>query len=265
MENKISSFRNLANGLLAGEPTQIPEGWRQGRTAYGGLTAGLCLAAIERDFKDLPPLKSMQMTFVGPVPETPHFETRLLRQGRNVTSVEAKAISDDQVCGSGIFMFGAARTSSVEQSLPAPSLPEPESCHGLFPEHAIAFAPGFFHRFDTRLIQGAPPLSGADEAYVRCWSRHRDEPARTGMDSFICLGDVQPPAAMPTFKKMSAISSMNWHMNILVDDVTSAGGWYQVETAQSAAKNGYSSQVMRFWNRNGELIAEGMQSVAIFA
>jgi len=66
------------------------------------------------------------------------------------------------------------------------------------------------------------------------------------------------------FKTMGPISSMNWQMNMLVDDVSSDDGWYQIETILNAAAGGYCTQLMRFWNRKGDLIAEGMQSVAVF-
>ena len=34
----------------------VPSDWLQGRTAYGGLSAALCLEASLRTFTDLPPL-----------------------------------------------------------------------------------------------------------------------------------------------------------------------------------------------------------------
>ena len=61
------------------------------------------------------------------------------------------------------------------------------------------------------------------------------------------------------------MSSMNWHVNFLEDHVSTDDGWYLIETALNAAQGGYTSQLMRYWNKSGELIAEGMQSFAIFA
>ncbi len=257
-------YRQVADMIQAGQTAVIPDSWRQGRTAYGGITAGLCLAAAQRDFPGLPPLRTMQTTFVGPVPTSPIFETQRLRQGKNVTSISVTARGEDGVCATAVCMFGAPRKSVIAQTLDAPSLPDPDNCEAFVPEQAKPFVPVFFHQFDTRLIEGAPPMTGAKRAYNRCWSRHKDVTSRTEMDAFIVLGDVLPPAAAPTFKKMGPISSMNWQMNILVDDINSQDGWYQVEVNQTAAKDGYSSQPMRFWDRGGRLVAEGFQSVSIF-
>jgi len=88
--------------------------------------------------------------------------------------------------------------------------------------------------------------------------------SREGIESLLCIGDVLPPAAIPMFNKMGPISSINWMFNILTDTPVTEDGWWQVETRLTAARDGYSSQVTRFWNTNGNLVAEGMQAVAIF-
>ena len=38
-----------------------------------------------------------------------------------------------------------------------------------------------------------------------------------------------------------------------------------METQLTAGNGGYSSQVMRVWNTDGNMVADGMQSVIIFA
>jgi len=83
-------FNEIAAAMVPdakGFRAEIPESWRQGRTAYGGLTAGLSLIAAQKQFPDLPPFRSVTVNFIGPVSGDPVFTSRLLRQGRNVTSV----------------------------------------------------------------------------------------------------------------------------------------------------------------------------------
>jgi len=242
----------------------IPEGWRQGRTAYGGLTAGLSLVAAQKQFPDTPPFRSATINFIGPVTGEPVFTSRLLRRGRNVTSVETEGRVDDKVISNCTFIFGGLRQSSVSVDCPAPSASKPGDCEPFTPPGAEGFVPGFFNRFDTRLIAGARPMSGASEGYIRTWSRHADPASRSGMASLLTVGDVLPPAAAPLFKQFGAISSVNWIFTVLTDDPQTEEGWWQVETKLSAAAGGYSSQVMRIWNTEGQLVAEGMQCVAIF-
>lgn len=266
-DTPMSGFNDIATSMTkyeGGWRGTIPENWRQGRTAYGGLTAGLSLVAALKDFTNLPPLRSAVFNFIGPVTDDPVFSSRLLRKGRNVTSVETEGRIGEDTISTATFIFGAARESDLSVKHPAPPAPPPEDCEAFTPEFARDFVPIFFHNFDTRLIAGARPMSGAKEGYIRTWSRHHDEASRDSMTSFVTLGDVLPPAALPMFTKMGPVSSVNWMLNILVDDPVTTDGWWHVETTLTAASGGYASQVMRYWNTDGVLVAEGMQAVAIF-
>ena len=263
----MTGFNDLAKAVTANEDgygSTIPDNWRQGRTAYGGLTAGLSLIAAQNQFPDLPPLRSVVVNFIGPVTEDPVFSSRLLRQGRNVTSVETEAKIGPGTVATSTFVFGAARESDLSVQCPAPDAPKPADCELFTPEFARDFVPVFFHNFDTRLIAGARPMSGAKEGYIRTWSRHIDPESRSGMASLLTLGDVLPPAALPMLNKMGPVSSVNWMFNVLVDNPATEDGWWHVETSLTAAGGGYASQVMRYWNTDGVLVAEGMQAVAIF-
>ena len=261
----MTGFKAIAAEMRGNDTmtAQIPESWRQGRTAYGGLTTGLALSAVMTAFPGLPPLRSVQMTFVGPVTVDPVFTPVILRRGRNVTSVRVDASIDAQIVATAVFIFGGARESTVSAECPAPDAPPPEACEPFTPPEIENLVPSFFLRFDTRLVAGARPTSGAKEGYIRVWSRHKDEASRDGAASFLTIGDVLPPAAMPTFKTFGPVRSVNWQVNVL-RPITTENGWWHVETRQTAAQDGYSSQVMRYWNTNGNLVAEGMQSVAIF-
>lgn len=241
----------------------IPPNWKQGRTMYGGLTAALMLAAARQRFDDLPPLRSALINFVGPVTDSPLLTANLERKGRNVTSISAGAHIGDQAVGRADFLFGAARSSKINVVFPAPDAMAPDEAELFTPEAEGKLVPHFFHNFDTRLIAGARPMMG-DEGYIRTWSRHKDAASRTGIESLLCIGDVLPPAAMPLMRKFSPVSSMSWMFNLLTDTPQTEDGWWHVESRLTAAQGGYSSQVMRIWNTDGELVVEGMQSIAIF-
>ena len=241
----------------------IPAHWKQGRTAYGGLTAALMLAGAQETFVELPPLRSALINFVGPVTDSPRLTATLERKGRNVTSVSAGAHIGAQAVGRAEFLFGAARSSNITIGFPAPPADTPEACELFTPDAARDMVPQFFHNFETRLIDGARPMMG-EEGYIRTWSRHKDPASRDGVDSLLCIGDVLPPAAMPLMRKFAPVSSMSWIFNLLTDNPQTDDGWWHVESRLTAAGGGYSSQVMRVWNTDGELVVEGMQSIAIF-
>ena len=253
-----------------GDLFPIPDNWRQGRTTYGGITAGLSLASAlkmaerDHDLPDgLPPLRSATINFIGPVTQDPICKPRLLRRGRNVTSAFVELVADDTVVANSTLFFGNARPSSVAETIPAPDAPSPDECELFTPSATRDLVPVFFHNFDTRLIAGGRPLAGIQEAYIRTWSRHHDPQARTGITAFLTLADVLPPAALAKSKIFAPISTVNWLITMINEPHTD-DGWYQIEIRQSAAAGGYSSQHMRFWNTQGTLIAEALQSVAVF-
>jgi len=246
-----------------GYRVDIPANWRQGRTAYGGLTSALMLAGAAERFDDLPPLRSALINFVGPVTDSPLLTANLERKGRNVTSVSAGAHIGDQAVGRAEFLFGAGRASKINVDFPAPEAIPPDDAHPFTPEAAHGMVPTFFHNFDTRLIAGARPMMG-EEGYIRTWSRHADPASRDGVEPLLCIGDVLPPAAMPLMRAFAPVSSMSWIFNLLTDNPQTEDGWWHIESRLTAARGGYSSQVMRIWNTAGELVVEGMQSIAIF-
>ena len=72
----MTGFNEIAQSMMQeGEGYRgiIPAGWRQGRTAYGGLTAGLSLAAARKQFPEAPPFRSATINFIGPVTGDPVF------------------------------------------------------------------------------------------------------------------------------------------------------------------------------------------------
>jgi acyl-CoA thioesterase len=256
----LENFHNTSRGWTL----DVTDNWKQGRTLYGGLTAGLCYEAVVRDHPNLPPLRSLQIGFIGPVTENPLIATRLLRQGRNVTAIQADMYNGEQLVATATFLFGQSRESMLTVEYPAPDASSPADTAPFFPEAAAAFLPPFTQNFDIRLIEGSRPMMGAKRGYMRTWARHKDAASREGLSSFITIGDVMPPAALPMFTQMGPVSSMNWQVNILKDVCETKDGWWHIELALTAAQGGYSSQIMRYWTPSGELFAEATQSVTIF-
>jgi len=262
-----AGFRDIADGLAQtseGLKANIPENWRQGRTAYGGMSAALALEAVLKSHPDLPPLRSALVNFTGPVPADPVYRSEILRQGRNVTTIEAKGYDGEAPVINVVFSFGASRDSELSVEFPASESPSPEDCEPYTPENLKGFVPVFFQQFDTRLIEGGRPVTAQKEGYIHVWSRHQHEASRDGLASLFCIGDVLPPGALPMLKTPGPVSSMTWIFNILSDNPSTKDGWWQIKTRLTAAQGGYSTQVMRIWNTAGELVAEGMQSVTIF-
>jgi acyl-CoA thioesterase len=255
------TFQTLADQAAIRSP-DLPESWKQGRTAYGGLSAALLLARARGDHPELPPLRSALVNFTAPVTASPDIRTEVLRQGRNVTTIYARADVEERAVCTATFSFGLSRESHLSVECAAPDSPAPDQCTP-YTKDDSAFVPLFLRNFETRLIEGTRPMEGGTKGYLRMWARHSDPASRNGETSLLCLADILPPATFPIMKKMGPVSSMTWICNFLREPTTQ-DGWYMVDADLTAAREGYSSQVMRIWNTDGELVVEGMQSITIF-
>ena len=240
----------------------IPEEWMQGRTTYGGLSAALCLETALRAFPDAPPLRSAMVSFIGPAGGPVTGRAKMLRQGKSVTFVEAEVSGEKGVATRCAFAFGQARNSQWNRTFTAkPDLPPPDECERFIPEGE---GPAFGQHFEARLARGGRPRTGSKSHDHFIWVRHRDESAK-GVVGLLALADMLPPALIPMMTELSPISSMTWMVNILRDAPKTRDGWWLLEARAEHVEAGYLSQDMLVWNRDGELVIAGRQSVAIFS
>ena len=83
------------------------------------------------------------------------------------------------------------------------------------------------------------------------------------MVELMAIADALPPGVMPLLRA-GPVSSMTWLVNLLTPAPTTRDGWWLVRSAGNYAENGCSSQDMGVWNADGEPVARGMQSSALF-
>lgn len=241
----------------------IPDSWMQGRTTYGGLTAALSLQGALRLVDDIP-IRSAQVAFVGPVGGDIKIRPTLLRRGKNTAFVSVDVVAESGVTAQSIFAFGARRKSSLHfDDMPKPKTRAPEEIESFF--NADGPRPGFTQNFDMLIENGARPISGSKEKSIGLWMRHLDPDTPQDATAVLAIGDAPPPAAMSMLAVPSRISSMTWMAEFMTDDITTdAAGWYFAQHTAQLAKDGYSSQSMRLWNRDGEPILVGRQTIAVF-
>ncbi len=243
--------------------TAIPETWMQGRTAYGGLTAALCLDAALPVSNGLP-VRAVQVAFVGPVNGAVICKPEVLRQGKNTVFASVRMVGADGVLAETIITFGAPRASTLDfMHLPPPAVPGPEASGSYFGRQGKG--PAFAANFDLLLAGGHPPMSGAPEADVSIWMRHKDPEAPANSVSLLALADAPPPAAMSMFTQPGRISSMTWMAEFLAETIEIEDRWFLARHTAQTARNGYSSQQMLMWNKAGTPMMIGRQTIAVFA
>lgn len=252
----LSSF-DARDGLL------LPDSWRQGRTAYGGIVTALGIqAAVQAHAGVLPPLRAVQVNFIGPAVGQLAFQAQVLREGKSVVSMGVDVTADGVLAARLMGVFGRARESAITHDFgDFPAVPGPAQCRELNAA-AAPFVPAFLQNFQLKPAGGAMPVSGAAYPEQMAWLRHRDA---TGVDpaiALVAMGDAMPPAAFTAFHAPAPISSINWSFELL--DPAPAGEWFLLRSLSQHARDGYSSQDMQVWDERQQLVMRGRQSVAIF-
>lgn len=256
-------LRERADTSPGGAPVfVVPESWRQGRSTFGGLTAAIALRGVLVRHAALPPLRSAQITFVGPAAGRLRVESHVLRRGRAVTFVEASVVGEEALSARALFVFGSARPSSLDDRfVHPPEVPPPEACpSGL----EAGEGPVFAQHFERRLAAGELPFSGGAGHAHATWIRHVD-PEADDVVALLAVADMPPPGISPRLRERVPLSSMSWLVNLASAAPRSEDGWWLVRCAADDAADGYTSQDMAVWNRAGELSLTSRQLLAIFA
>ena len=254
----IAEILAAATPIEGGFRATIPTDWLQGRTSYGGLSAALALHAAMLAEPDLPPLRSAQVAFIGPLSGEVRVTATKLRRGRNAAFIQADLVSEAGLGFRATFVFMAAlpSTAALDEAPRATHTPPPADAN-LY-TGPDGFFTGNFNFYDHK--------DGTGPAEWLRWARLRDRTGLHPMVEMMAIGDALPPGALKLFgKQMVPVSSLNWQINFLTTDPKTDDGWWLLHAKAEIARDGNSSQRMTIWNAAGEPIAEAMQAVAIFA
>ncbi|KGT46540.1 MULTISPECIES: thioesterase family protein [Acinetobacter] len=251
------------------EWVDIPEGWLQGRTIYGGLAAALMMQKAVLTISDpAKRLLSTSVTFVGPLQQRPvRLTAEILREGKSVTTVEVRLWQDDAVQSILLASFGVARESSIEvsQEAQAPDYPAPETLFKI-PEHFNL--PECFVNFDLVWAEMNLPCTGSSHPDFGGWCRFNPErhPERNfELADLMALFDIWPPGVLPMFKQIAPASSLTWTVTHVHPLKHQLNNWFKYKVFTDHAADGYSTEHAYLWDEENRLIAIARQTVTVFA
>lgn len=242
----------------------VPADWLQGRSVFGGLQAALLVRVMRDCVPASVPLRSLQVTFVAPVPAETLLQcvAQQLRQGRSATQVEARLQSAGDTLCLAVGVFGTARPSVIAErplpravtDAPGPDLPYIEGV-----------TPAFTQHFNMRWMEGGAPFSGARRAESVIMLGHRD-PAPMDELHVVALADAPPPAAISLLSKPAVGSSLTWTLELLTDRLKGhpSRDW-RFDLAMTAAADGYTQQSGLLWAPDGTPVALSRQTTVVFA
>lgn len=247
----------------------IPAEWAQGRASFGGLVAALEYEALRAKVPADRPLRSLAITFVGPVaPDVPaRYEVEVLREGKAVSQVLGRVVQNGETMTLVQASFGASRPSQIDVAAePAPTFKHWDECQEL--PYIKGVTPEFMRHLAMRWTTGGMPFTGTPSRLMGGWVRLRgdvkEEPVCEA--HLLALVDAWPPALLPYLKKPAPGSTLTWTIEFVqpLRDLSTLD-WCQYLADIEYAADGYGHVAAKLWSAQGELIAMSRQTVTIFA
>lgn len=243
----------------------VPDGWQQGRGAWGGLVVGALLRAVAQVEPD--PVRSISVQMMAPALAAEHrVSVDVVRRGRAMTTWSARATSaDGESVAALVAVTGTARSTDLGVdpaalgSVTAPSLPPAEEVPVVPVEPPLG--PVFGRHVEFRPHLGLP-LAGHGP-HVRGWVRlHRPPVASAAW--LLGLVDSYWPASLAALDRMPRMATVMFTANLLVDPSTvDPVRPLAFESAVTAAYDGYTSEYRRLWTPDGRLAVDNLQTIVV--
>ena len=246
---------------------EVTENWAQGRACFGGLQGALATYAMRRTLDEDIPLRSLQVSFIGPLAVGGiEILVRMLRQGRNVTQMQAEIIQNAKTCCIITGCFGTPRTSSIKVE----SEPFPEGVLG--PDGLVdlpymkGLTPEFTAQYQLRWGIGGVPFTRQKGNSTGIWAKQRGEGAGiSGIEDLVMFADLPPTPALSKLSKPAQGSSLTWMLEILEDDfVARNDDWWFIHTTIDHYSHGYGQQRYTIYSPDKKAVALGQQVVTVF-
>lgn len=242
---------------------EVPDGWQQGRGAFGGFVLAMMTRAVET-FAATPERSPRTITaeLCGPVlPGPADIFVEALRIGSGMSTLAARLVQGGAVQAHAVVVLGRRRDPEPAASSLAPPAMPPWRDTPAIPAQVIP--PPFARHFEFRST-GPIPLAGGSEARAAGWVRPRNPGTARDAAYLVGLADAYWPAlfgALPAPRPMATIT-------FTLDLVGACDGldpeaplFHDGRTL--VARDGYAPEMRTLWGEDGRLLAINHQTFVI--
>ena len=244
----------------------LPSNWGQGRTAFGGITAGLIYHALSQVVDNDRSIRAYHVNFIGPVSFDTPFELVVeeLRTGRNMSQYLGKLVQNDRVCVCVQACFGVGRKSKIHvDKLPEHNMAIPKKAK--FIPQIPKVTPNFFRHFELAIEQGQIPFSWSKHSHYHGWMRFKQPPATFTPTHLVTMIDCWPPAIIQQLKLPAPVSTVSWDIEFVQPlEVTEENPWFGYQVDTKLAVDGYAHTEATIWDDKQRVVALSRQTIAVF-
>lgn len=241
---------------------EVPDGWQQGRGAFGGLVCALLIRAAEAGVADPSrPLRSLTAELCGPTQPGPtDIFVETLRTGTGVTTIAVRLVQAGEIQAHAVAVHARPRDPELVWTELKPPVMRPWDA---LPSGASELAPVFGQHCEFRPVH-APLFVGDDEARAEGWFRLKRPPRRIDAAYVAMLCDGWWPAAFSRLTRPRPTATLTFALQPLSDLSQldpEAPVYHRAQAPVSRA--GYSVELRELWSPAGELLALNQQTFAV--
>jgi acyl-CoA thioesterase len=247
----------------------VPDGWQQGRGAFGGLVLAIMARAAEVTAADPSRvLRSLSAQIVGPVqPGATEVTAEVLRAGSSVTSMSVRMVQADQLVAHAAVVLGRWRpTYAAATTLTAPEPPswrDPANSHLQLSERLPPTFAIHLEYWPTTPL----PYSGADAAaalQTAGWVRLR-RPGRARDAAFVlALIDAYWPGLLTDARQPRAAATLTFSLETMSDlEGLDPDAPLFYRARMLGGRDGYAVEARELWGEDGRLVALNQQIFAV--
>lgn len=241
---------------------QVPDGWQQGRGAFGGLVIGLLARAGTAAAGDPSRgLRSLTAELCGPTQPGPaDISVEALRAGSGVTTLAARLVQGSEVQAHATLVLGRTREpAETWDELERPAAPPWREV----PVVALPGAPVFTRHLEYRPTR-APAFTGGEASVAEGWVRFPRAPATVDAAYVAMLIDAWWPAAFARMRAPRPMATIAFTLQLVADPARidpSEPVFHRARTPVAAG--GYMVEFRELWSPAGELLALNQQTFVV--
>lgn len=246
----------------------VPDGWQQGRGAWGGLVAGAIARAVTENEADSERvLRTLSIHLAAPLPVGPaRVSVASLRSGSSMSTWQVVVSdTDGRACAHAMAITGAPRAPDLAEqargwgSAAPPTLPGVETVPAV-PKGAPGM-PVFLRHLEVRAVGGVP-FSGTP---ARCAGYVRfEEQGAWDVPELVAMVDAWWPTVLPALTQPRPVATVTYAAHVLIDPATiPPGAPLAYEASMAGTLDGFTTETRRLWTLDGRLVVENHQSIVV--
>ncbi|WP_170229635.1 acyl-CoA thioesterase [Polyangium fumosum] len=239
----------------------VPDGWQQGRGAFGGFSLAVLVRALEstEDVAERP-LRSLTAELCGPLlPGPAEVSVEVLRRGSGQTTVAARVVQEGAVISHAVGILARARADTTTHlEIPPPRLTPWKDVAPMPSQEWPTFAKFFEYR-----VTGPFPFSGHSSPVTETWVRLRPPCPKLDAAYLTALADATWPASFSVWTEPRPVGTVSFTLQLFPPFDGVAEGAPLLHRGQVlVAADGYSVEQRQLWTEDGRLLALNHQTIA---